>query len=64
MPKWKTKLIVDIEIEAYSLSQAERRWNNTLEKIKYQTTNVKIIPQLEPNWIEVINELDDNQPTG
>lgn len=61
--RWRTKLIIEVEIEAYSLAQTERRWANVLEKIKYQSTNVKITPQLEPNWME-IHELGTDQPTG
>lgn len=59
--KWRTKLIIKVEIEAHSKSQCERRWTNTLEKIKYQTTNVHITPQLDPDWIEVEDELEPDQ---
>ena len=63
MPRFRTKLIIDVVVESYSREQADRRWNNTLEKIKYQSTNVSITPQLDPNWIEVTDELDSNQPS-
>ena len=64
MPRFRTKLIIDVVVESYSREQADRRWNNTLEKIKYQSTNVSITQQLDPNWIEVTDELDSNQPSA
>lgn len=53
---YRSKLIIEIEIQAVNETQATRRWDNVLEKIKYQTANVKMTSELEPFWIEVESE--------
>jgi hypothetical protein len=57
---WKTKVILDVEIKASDRERAEKRWQDILEKIKYQTPNVKVQPTLEPNWTLV--EEDNETP--
>jgi len=60
---YRTKLIIDVTVEASSPQRAQQRWENVLEKIRYQTTNVKLNMQLEPNWMEVSEDgsSDDTQ---
>jgi len=54
--RWKTKLILDVEITASSRERADLRWEQVLEKFKYQTPNVKITPSIQPNWVPVEEE--------
>lgn len=48
--KWKAKVILDLEITTYNADRAQRKWETTLEKLKYQVTDLKITQSLEPNW--------------
>lgn len=56
---WKTKLIIDVTVDAHNAERAQRRWETILEKIKYQTPNVKIEVPMPPNWQLVKEESDD-----
>jgi hypothetical protein len=47
---WKTKLLIDVTVEASSKLRAQGRLENALEKIKYQTPHVKLDVTIEPNW--------------
>lgn len=61
---YKTKLIIDVTVEASSELRAQYRWENILEKIKYQSGYVKIEVPLQPNWIKVEEvENSDNAPS-
>lgn len=57
---WKTKLIIDVTVEASSKDRAQGRWENVLEKIKYQTPHVKIEIPMETNWQLIRNESDNS----
>jgi hypothetical protein len=58
--KWRTKLVIDVVVSASSKERADRRWQDVLEKIKYQTPNVVLISEIEPNWkLETENDDDD-----
>ena len=58
--EFETKLIIHIKVKASSKERAERKWEDTLEKLKYQMSGIEIKPQLEPNWILVEKEPNDN----
>lgn len=55
---WKTKLIIDVTVKAHNSDRAQRRWENLLEKIRYQTSDVSIEIPMPPNWQLVIKEED------
>jgi hypothetical protein len=57
--KFKAKVILSVVIDAYNEERAQRRWDTTLEKLKYQVTNVKITETLKPNW-KLIEEEDES----
>jgi hypothetical protein len=57
--KWKTKSIITIIVIAANEARAQRKWEQVLEKIKYQVDGVTIEEQLEPNWLLVEKEEEE-----
>jgi len=57
---WRTKLIIDVTVDASSETRAQTRWENVLEKIKYQTPYVKVEVPLDTNWKLVEEEDSDD----
>ena len=58
--KWKTKSIITVTVVAANEARAQRKWEQVLEKIKYQVDGVTVEEQLEPNWIKEEEEIVNN----
>jgi len=58
--KWKTKSIITVTVVAANEARAQRKWEQVLEKIKYQVDGVTVEEQLEPNWLKEEEEIVNN----
>jgi len=58
--KWKTKSIITVTVVAVNEARAQRKWEQVLEKIKYQVDGVTVEEQLEPNWLKEEEEIVNN----
>lgn len=53
--KFKTRILMEITVNAMNSDSADRRWNNALRALdvsRYPGMTIK--QQIEPHWIEII----------
>lgn len=54
---FKTRILVEVVIQAQSVSSADRRWTNALRALDpSRYPGLKITQQIEPRWIEIMEE--------
>ena len=59
--KFKARILLEVTVQADDTVRAERRWRNALLSLDpSRYPGLKITQQIEPYWIEVEEEISDN----